>query len=66
MASSRHSQGSLGVWARPKRLSWYAAPSVIHHLPNQGVPLAEVQSILSHEKPETIQLYAVLSGEAPH
>ena len=29
---------------------------------NQGAPLAAVQSILGHEKPETTQLYAHLSG----
>lgn len=33
---------------------------------NQGVPLVAVQSILGHEKPETTQLYAVLSGETRH
>ena len=33
---------------------------------NQGAPLAAVQSILGHEKPETTQLYAVLSGESRH
>ncbi|GMA64929.1 tyrosine-type recombinase/integrase [Alicyclobacillus fastidiosus] len=29
---------------------------------NQGAPLVAVQSILGHEKPETTQLYAALSG----
>ncbi|WP_169787831.1 tyrosine-type recombinase/integrase [Alicyclobacillus ferrooxydans] len=29
---------------------------------NQGAPLVAVQSILGHEKPETTQLYATLSG----
>ncbi|MFB5191380.1 tyrosine-type recombinase/integrase [Alicyclobacillus fastidiosus] len=29
---------------------------------NQGAPLVTVQSILGHEKPETTQLYATLSG----
>lgn len=29
---------------------------------NQGAPLAAVQSILGHEKPETTQLYTTLSG----
>jgi len=29
---------------------------------NQGAPLVAVQSILGHEKPETTQLYASLSG----
>lgn len=33
---------------------------------NQGAPLVAVQSILGHEKPETTQLYAVLSGETRH
>ncbi|MHB1683961.1 MAG: tyrosine-type recombinase/integrase [Bacilli bacterium] len=31
---------------------------------NQGAPLVAVQSILGHEKPETTQLYATLSGVA--
>lgn len=31
---------------------------------NQGAPLAAVQSILGHEKPETTQIYAHLSGSA--
>ncbi|MFD1674311.1 tyrosine-type recombinase/integrase [Alicyclobacillus fodiniaquatilis] len=31
---------------------------------NQGAPLVAVQSILGHEKPETTQLYAHLSGAA--
>jgi integrase/recombinase XerD len=31
---------------------------------NQGAPLVTVQSILGHEKPETTQLYATLSGSA--
>ena len=31
---------------------------------NQGAPLVTVQSILGHEKPETTQLYATLSGTA--
>ncbi|WP_245632719.1 tyrosine-type recombinase/integrase [Alicyclobacillus kakegawensis] len=31
---------------------------------NQGAPLVVVQSILGHEKPETTQLYATLSGSA--
>lgn len=31
---------------------------------NQGAPLVAVQSILGHEKPETMQLYAHLSGAA--
>jgi integrase/recombinase XerD len=44
-------------------------PHVLRHtlattLLNQGAPLAAVQSILGHEKPETTQLYAVLSGTA--
>lgn len=33
---------------------------------NQGAPLESVQSILGHEKPETTQIYAVLSGERRH
>ena len=33
---------------------------------NQGAPLLAVQSLLGHEKPETTQLYAVLSGETRH
>ncbi len=33
---------------------------------NHGAPLVAVQSILGHEKPETTQLYAVLSGETRH
>ena len=33
---------------------------------NQGAPLVAVQSILGHEKPETTQLYAVLSGKTRH
>ncbi len=33
---------------------------------NQGAPLVAVQSLLGHEKPETTQLYAVLSGETRH
>jgi len=46
-------------------------PHVLRHtlattLLNQGAPLVAVQSILGHEKPETTQLYAVLSGEARH
>lgn len=31
---------------------------------NQGAPLVAVQSILGHEKPETTQLYATLSGSS--
>ncbi len=31
---------------------------------NQGAPLVTVQSILGHEKPETTQLYASLSGSS--
>ena len=31
---------------------------------NQGAPLVTVQSILGHEKPETTQLYATLSGSS--
>jgi len=46
-------------------------PHILRHtlattLLNQGAPLVAVQSILGHEKPETTQLYAVLSGEARH
>ena len=46
-------------------------PHVLRHtlatiLLNQGAPLVAVQSILGHEKPETTQLYAVVSGEARH
>ena len=33
---------------------------------NQGAPLVAVQSILGHEKPETTQLYAALSGKTRH
>lgn len=44
-------------------------PHVMRHtlattLLNQGAPLAAVQSILGHTKPETTQLYARLSGSA--
>jgi len=44
-------------------------PHVLRHtlatvLLNQGAPLAAVQSILGHTKPETTQLYATLSGSA--
>lgn len=42
-------------------------PHVLRHtlgttLLNQGAPLPAVQSILGHERPETTQIYAVLSG----
>lgn len=44
-------------------------PHVLRHtlattLLNQGAPLVAVQSILGHEKPETTQIYAHLSGSA--
>lgn len=44
-------------------------PHVLRHtlatvLINQGAPLAAVQSLLGHVKPETTQLYATLSGSA--
>ncbi len=48
-------------------LAGKVSPHVLRHtlatvLLNQGAPLAAVQSILGHEKPETTQLYATLSG----
>ncbi len=45
------------------------SPHVLRHtlatvLLNQGAPLVAVPSILGHQKPETTQLYATLSGSA--
>lgn len=50
-------------------LEYRVTPHILRHtlatvLLNQGAPLAAVQSLLGHEKPETTQLYAHLSGTA--
>lgn len=50
-------------------LSHRVTPHTLRHslatsLLNQGAPLAAVQSILGHQKAETTQVYAVLSGTA--
>ena len=66
--------GIQGVFKRVARrcgLEGKVHPHTMRHtlatsLLNQGAPLAAVQSILGHEKPETTQLYAVLSGESRH
>ncbi len=55
--------------ARRCDLEARVTPHVLRHtlatvLLNQGAPLVAVQSILGHEKPETTQLYARLSGTA--
>jgi len=55
--------------ATPGGLQDRVTPHVLRHtlatvLLNQGAPLAAVQSLLGHEKPETTQLYAHLSGSA--
>ncbi|NMP24714.1 tyrosine-type recombinase/integrase [Sulfobacillus harzensis] len=67
-------RGIQGVFKRVARrcgLEHKVHPHTMRHtlattLLNQGAPLAAVQSILGHEKPETTQLYAVLSGESRH
>lgn len=50
-------------------LAGRVTPHVLRHtfgtyILNQGAPLAAVQSLLGHSKPETTQLYARLSGAA--
>ena len=55
--------------ARRCSLHQKVSPHTMRHtlatvLLNQGAPLVAVQSILGHEKPETTQLYATLSGAA--
>lgn len=50
-------------------LQYKVSPHKMRHtlatvLLNQGAPLVAVQSILGHDKPETTQLYASLSGSA--
>ncbi len=69
--SIRGMQHALKRIARRGGLDQKVHPHVLRHLLativlNQGAPLVAVQSILGHEKPETTQLYAVLSGEARH
>lgn len=48
----------LGERVSPHKMRHTLATVLI----NQGAPLVTVQSILGHEKPETTQLYATLSG----
>lgn len=50
----------LGSKVSPHKMRHTLATVLI----NQGAPLVTVQSILGHEKPETTQLYATLSGAA--
>jgi len=60
---------SINCVARRAELSHKVTPHVLRHtlatvLLNQGAPLATVQSILGHTKPETTLLYTHLSGAA--
>lgn len=69
----KHKLSPHQIWWAVKRVAARAGmrdrvwPHVFRHtlgtmLLNQGAPLAAVQSILGHQKPETTQIYAHLSG----
>jgi integrase/recombinase XerD len=65
--SIHHIQRIFKRVATRRGLEDRVTPHVLRHtlatvLLNQGAPLAAVQSILGHQKPETTQLYAHLSG----